>query len=70
MQAGTENLPYGIYFGASQIRRELPGFSVSLLMPTLRAEDGVGAQDQHKSVSQALCGRGCVTVVNEHTFCY
>jgi AraC family transcriptional regulator len=39
MRTGTENLPYGIYFGASQIRRELPGFSVSLLTPTLRAED-------------------------------
>jgi AraC family transcriptional regulator len=39
MQAGARSLPYGIYFGASQIRQELPGFSVSLLTPTLRAED-------------------------------
>jgi AraC family transcriptional regulator len=39
MQTGTESLPYGIYFGTSQIRQELPGFSVSLLTPTLRAED-------------------------------
>jgi AraC family transcriptional regulator len=39
MQTGTESLPYGIYFGASQIRQELPGFSISLLTPTLRAED-------------------------------
>jgi len=39
MQTGAESLPYGIYFGASQIRQELPGFSISLLTPTLRAED-------------------------------
>ena len=39
MQTGAESLPFGIYFGASQTRQELPGFSVSLLTPTLRAED-------------------------------
>jgi AraC family transcriptional regulator len=39
MQRGAQSLPYGIYFGASQIRRELPGFSVSLRTPTLRAEE-------------------------------
>lgn len=39
MQTGAGSLPYGIYFGASQARRELPGFSVSLLTPMLRAED-------------------------------
>ena len=39
MRTSAESLPYGIYFGASQVRRELPGFSVSLLTPTLRAED-------------------------------
>jgi AraC family transcriptional regulator len=39
MQTGAGGLPYGIYFGASQIRQELPGFSISLLTPTLRAED-------------------------------
>jgi AraC family transcriptional regulator len=39
MQIDAESLPYGIYFGASQIRQELPGFSISLLTPTLRAED-------------------------------
>jgi CubicO group peptidase (beta-lactamase class C family) len=27
------------FFGRSEVRRELPGFSVSLLAPTLRAED-------------------------------
>jgi len=39
MRTNAGSLPYGVYFGASQIRRELPGFSVSLLTPTLRAED-------------------------------
>jgi AraC family transcriptional regulator len=39
MRTGVGTLPYGSYFGASHIRRELPGFSVSLLTPTLRAED-------------------------------
>ena len=33
------SLPYGAYFGASQVHQELPGFSVSLLTPTLRAEN-------------------------------
>jgi AraC family transcriptional regulator len=28
-----------MYFGASEVRQEVPGFSVSLLTPTLRAED-------------------------------
>jgi AraC family transcriptional regulator len=39
MRTGTKSLPYGIYFGASDVRQEVPGFSVSLLTPTLRAED-------------------------------
>jgi AraC family transcriptional regulator len=39
MQTGLKSLPYGIYFGTSKIHQELPGFSVSLLEPTLRAED-------------------------------
>src|SRR5579862_4280580 len=39
MQTCLKTLPYGIYFGASEIHQELPGFSVSLLEPTLRAED-------------------------------
>ncbi len=39
MRTATETLPYGMYFGASQSRKELPGFSVSVLSPTLRAED-------------------------------
>ena len=39
MQTGAESLPYGIYFGASRIRQELPGFSIELLTPTLRAEN-------------------------------
>lgn len=39
MQEGTERLHYGTFFGSSEIRLEVPGFSVSLLRPTLRAED-------------------------------
>ena len=39
MQTGPESLPYGIYIGASQIRQELPGFSISILTPAFRAED-------------------------------
>ena len=39
MQTGAESLPYGIYIGASQVCQELPGFSISLLTPALRAED-------------------------------
>jgi AraC family transcriptional regulator len=39
MRIGAKYLSYGVYFGASEIRRDLPRFSVSLLKPTLRAED-------------------------------
>ena len=39
MQMDTPSLPYGTYFGDSEICQELPGFSVSLLTPTFRAED-------------------------------
>ena len=39
MHRGSESLPYGMYFGASQIHREVPGFSASLVTPTLRAEE-------------------------------
>jgi AraC family transcriptional regulator len=39
MRTSAGSLPYGVYFGASHVHRELPGFSVSLLTPTLRAED-------------------------------
>lgn len=39
MQEGTERLHYGTYFGTSEIQLEVPGFSISLLRPTLRAED-------------------------------
>jgi AraC family transcriptional regulator len=39
MQTSAGSLPYGVYFGASQVHRELPGFSVSLLTATLRAEE-------------------------------
>lgn len=39
MREGTERLHYGAYFGIGEIRLEVPGFSVSLMRPTLRAED-------------------------------
>jgi AraC family transcriptional regulator len=39
MPTGGASLPYGIHFGADEIRQEIPGFSVSLLTPTLRAEN-------------------------------
>jgi quercetin dioxygenase-like cupin family protein len=39
VRPGLRRLPYGAYFGASHVHQEVPGFSVSLLTPTLRAED-------------------------------
>src|SRR5579863_3410430 len=39
MHLNPRKLAYGVHFGASEIRQELPGFSVSLLTPILRAED-------------------------------
>lgn len=39
MHLNPRKLAYGVHFGASETRQELPGFSVSLLTPTLRAED-------------------------------
>lgn len=39
MQSNPRKLSYGVHFGASETHQELPGFSVSLLTPTLRAED-------------------------------
>src|ERR1700690_3314593 len=39
MPVDTTKLPYGVYFGSGQIRREVPGFSISLLTPAFRAED-------------------------------
>ena len=39
MHLNPRKMPFGVHFGASETRQELPGFSVSLLTPTLRAED-------------------------------
>lgn len=39
MRLNPRKLAYGVHFGESETRQELPGFSVSLLTPTLRAED-------------------------------
>ena len=52
MQTGATSLPYGTYFGDSQICRDLPGFSVSLLTPTFRAEDV--PLHEHESASFVL----------------
>jgi AraC family transcriptional regulator len=39
VRPGLRRLPYGAYFGASHVNQQVPGFSVSLLTPTLQAED-------------------------------
>jgi len=39
METAPLTLSYGMFLGASEAHREIPGFSVSLLSPTLRAED-------------------------------
>lgn len=39
METASLTLSYGMFLGASEVHRELPGFSVSLLSPTLRTED-------------------------------
>ena len=39
MQLNLRKLAYGVHFGATESRQELPGFSVSLLTATLRSED-------------------------------
>lgn len=39
MEKPWRTLPYGMFLGASEMHREVPGFSVSLLSPTFRAED-------------------------------
>jgi AraC family transcriptional regulator len=39
MASDTRELYYGMFFGTREVHRELPGFSVSVLAPTLRAED-------------------------------
>lgn len=39
METASLTLSYGMFFGTSEVHREIPGFLVSLLSPTLRAED-------------------------------
>ncbi len=39
MLPDVRRLPYGSYFGTDEVRRDVPGFSVSLITPSLRAED-------------------------------
>jgi AraC family transcriptional regulator len=56
MLINTTKLPYGIYFGSDQIRREVPGFSVSLLIPASRAEDVPLHTHEHASFVFVLSG--------------
>lgn len=39
MRSVGSNLVYGVHLGKSEVRRELPGFSVSIIQPTFHAED-------------------------------
>ena len=39
MHSDSSNLAYGVHLGKSELRRELPGFSASILQPTLHEED-------------------------------
>ena len=39
MSSVGSNLAYGVYLGDSEVRQELPGFSVSVLQPTFHPED-------------------------------
>src|SRR5215472_4020343 len=54
---GSRALAYGMFFGANEIRRDLPGFSVSLLSPELRAEDV--PLHTHQNASYVLVLKGC-----------
>jgi AraC family transcriptional regulator len=57
MRISAGSLPYGVYFGASQVHRELPGFSVSLLTPTLRAEEVPLHKHENASFVFVLSGK-------------
>jgi AraC family transcriptional regulator len=56
MQTAATSLPFGMYLGVNQIRRELPGFSVSLLSPAFRAEDVPLHEHDHASFVCVLSG--------------
>ena len=57
MEPRSRALAYGMFFGTDEIRRELPGFSVSLLSPELRAEDV--PLHSHQNASFVLVLKGC-----------
>jgi AraC family transcriptional regulator len=57
MRTYAGSLPYGVYFGASQVRRELPGFSASLLTPTLPAEEVPLHKHENASFVLVLSGK-------------
>ena len=56
MLPDAKSLPYGNYFGTDEVRRDVPGFSVSLLTPTLRAEDVPLHTHQNASFVSVLSG--------------
>jgi AraC family transcriptional regulator len=39
MKADSRARSYGMFFGTSEVHKDIPGFSASILTPTLRAED-------------------------------
>src|SRR5215471_9074078 len=57
MERVSRPLAYGVFFGTNEVRRELPGFSVSLLSPELRAEDIPLHSHENASFVLVLKGR-------------
>ncbi len=56
IQTDSSARSYGIFFGDIEVHRELPGFSVSILAPTLRAEDVPVHTHQNGSFVLVLAG--------------
>lgn len=56
MQSSLSALSYGVFFGNEAVQKELPGFSVSLLSPVLRAEDMPLHAHDHASFILPLVG--------------
>ena len=52
----AKSLAYGNYFGTDEVRRDVPGFSVSLLTPTLRREEVPLHTHQNASFVSVLSG--------------
>lgn len=56
MRANSSALSYGMFFGKNEVHREVPGFSVSVLEPTLRAEEVPLHSHDHASFVLVLQG--------------